>query len=424
MKKIIRLSLVTLALGIVFCLCLGAAKSENVEFKDLGNSFSYTYDSSTETLTLQGKGDWPETKDFSAYSIQTLIIDDGITSIGATGYLTIGNYFDTIIVGKDCEQLYTDLYQATPSSSITYMVAKSDYQVDPDNPYYSAYDGVLYTKDYKKLLRCPTKKKTISFHPNVEILATGSFLDVSFDPMTNLPSGLSHTATTQLNGERILVIPWGVTTIEGELFERFSTFGYVFIPDTLIYGSKSQSPHISDVINYDSAFHNNLMNKMYDSTGSSNVWPSHGRDTTEYLDHAGIYDFDFYAFYGVKPNSLKTFSNGKTYFFGPNYEYAKGWKQASGNWYYFNDYGAAVVKIWLKSGNKWYFMQADGTMATNKWVQWYNKWYYVGSDGAMYANRWIKSSGKWYYLGSDGTMYTNRYTPDGCWVNGSGVWVK
>ena len=48
-------------------------------------------------------------------------------------------------------------------------------------------------------------------------------------------------------------------------------------------------------------------------------------------------------------------------------------------------------------------MQADGTMATNKWVQWYGKWYYVGSDGAMYAN---------------------RYTPDGYWVNGSGVWVK
>ena len=61
------------------------------------------------------------------------------------------------------------------------------------------------------------------------------------------------------------------------------------------------------------------------------------------------------------------------------------------------------MKIWLKSGSKWYFIQADGTMATNKWLQWYNKWYYVGSDGAMYAN---------------------RYTPDGCWVNGSGAWVK
>ncbi len=110
--------------------------------------------------------------------------------------------------------------------------------------------------------------------------------------------------------------------------------------------------------------------------------------------------WNFYDCYGITPNSLKIFQNGKTYYFDQNCKMAKGWNQASGNWYYFNDYGVAVVKIWLKSGNKWYFMQADGTMATNKWIQWYNKWYYIGSDGAM---------------------YTNRYTPDGCWVNGSGV---
>ena len=109
------------------------------------------------------------------------------------------------------------------------------------------------------------------------------------------------------------------------------------------------------------------------------------------------------SYYDLKPNSLKTFQNGKTYYFDSNYKMLKGWNYADGNWYYFNDYGAAVVKIWLKSGGKWYFMQADGTVAKNKWSQWYNKWYYVGSDGAMYAN---------------------RYTPDGYWVNGSGVWAQ
>ena len=61
------------------------------------------------------------------------------------------------------------------------------------------------------------------------------------------------------------------------------------------------------------------------------------------------------------------------------------------------------MKIWIQEGNKWYFMQADGTMAKNKWIKWYNKWYYVGSDGAMYAN---------------------CYTPDGYWVDSSGLWVQ
>ena len=131
----------------------------------------------------------------------------------------------------------------------------------------------------------------------------------------------------------------------------------------------------------------------------------------------------YYSIYGITPNSLKTFQNGKTYYFDQNCNMAKGWKQVNGNWYYFNDYGAAVVKIWLKSGGKWYFMQADGTMAKSRWIKWYNKWYYVDASGAMYANRWIKYSGKWYYLGSDGAMYTNRYTPDGYWVNANGVWA-
>ena len=112
---------------------------------------------------------------------------------------------------------------------------------------------------------------------------------------------------------------------------------------------------------------------------------------------------DYYDYYDIKPNSLKTFQNGKTYYFDSNYKMATGWKKVNGTWYYFNDYGAAVVKIWLKSGGKWYYMQQDGTMATNKWIKWYNKWYYVGKDGAM---------------------YTNRKTPDGYYVNANGVWVK
>ncbi|PWL46701.1 MAG: hypothetical protein DBY45_02225 [Clostridiales bacterium] len=400
MKKIIRLSLVTLVLGIVFCLCLGATKSESVEFKDLGNGFSYTYDSSTETLKLQGKGYWPEIETFTEYPIQTLIISDGITVVNA--FCDAGSYGryeenvilpNTIVMGKDCEGVYNNILNE-------YLPAKLEFKVDPQNPYYATYDGVLYTKDYKKLVRCPIDKKTIKFHPSVEILAEYSFAGSGLSRFGNL-------LETALDGRHSFVIPWGVTTIEGELFpSRYGHSRAIVIPDTAIYfGYKGASEEIRHN-GYDSWFHNELMKKRYgyevvrhyplSSKGIENP-------QVDVVEVGKVYDFVFYDCYGIKPNSLKTFQNGKTYFFGPNYEYAKGWKQVNGNWYYFNDYGAAVVKIWLKSGNKWYFMQADGTMATNKWIQWYNKWYYVGSDGAMYAN---------------------RYTPDGYWVNGSGVWVK
>ena len=79
---------------------------------------------------------------------------------------------------------------------------------------------------------------------------------------------------------------------------------------------------------------------------------------------------------------LKTFQNGKTYYFDKDYKMAKGWKRVSGGWYFFNDYGTAVVKCRKQSG------------------------------------------GKRFYLQFDSAMYANRYPSDGHWANGSGVWVK
>jgi len=38
------------------------------------------------------------------------------------------------------------------------------------------------------------------------------------------------------------------------------------------------------------------------------------------------------------------------------------------------------------------------------------------------ATGWVKDNGKWYYLASSGNMLRNTYTPDGYYVDGSGVW--
>jgi len=355
---------------------------EGVYAYDFGDGYFWSYDKNTNTMTISGKEGFPYSLDealdkaaridgnkqaeidwYSSWEEEnrtTTLVVEG----KITGF-SLDTDVDIVVLGKDVKQFSLDQY------------ILKEFKVDSQNPYLADYDGALYTKDYKKLIYCPKKKTSIDFHKNVEIIGDAA---------------LAHTDIPTI------VIPWGVQKLEGIEFYRTDSCAVVcpdtMLPDTYggtyikyIYSTKNRATFTSDV--------------------------------ESICDDKTTYDY-----YGVKPNSLHTFENGKTYFFGPNYEYAKGWKQASGNWYYFNDYGAAVVKIWLKSGNKWYFMQADGTMATNKWVQWYNKWYYVGSDGAMYANRWIKSSGKWYYLGSDGAMYTNRYTPDDCWVNGSGVWVK
>ena len=334
----------------------------------LPDEFSWEIDFKTSVMTIRGKGKCPDLmleSYLSMYRWPTIKIDNGITSLGK-------NYIvpDHLIVGKDC----TDILGVSVEKS---------YQIDPENPTYASYDGCLYTKNYTKLIRTYRQSRAPQFHPNLAIIENKAF------QMTD----------SQNNFE--MVIPWGVTTIEGELFESSGISGgpncRVILPETLKNWDIER-----DGLSYkgfggggwkDITFlfqeGSQTFKSGYYGTGVE-FWPLLPKER-------------YYSIYGITPNSLKTFQNGKTYYFDQNCKMAEGWKQVAGDWYYFNDYGAAVVKIWLKSGNKWYFMQADGTMARNKWIQWYNKWYYVGSDGAMYAN---------------------RYTPDGYWVNGSGVWVK
>ena len=352
MKKIHRLAISMLSLSLIFCSCFHTDTSANSETqsqtsssttsydgpleREIEGGFSRRIDPDTQTVTLQGSGVFPVNWVLHDYKPKTIVIGPEITGL-------------------------EDYAANAPTLS---------YKVDPENPYLASYDGCLYTKDYKKLLSCPTEKKTIDFHPNLEIVGENSLI---------------HT-----NLKMDLVIPWGVTTLEGSLFSRIDVYN-VYLPDTLLnLNPFSGSEHTAF---YCSPF---LYQRLKTKYGKTSYWlyetEAHGSIPTQRL----------YEQYGVKPNSLKVL-DGKAYYFNQDYSHPVGWKQVAGDWYYFNDYGAAVVKIWLKSGNKWYFMQADGTMAKNKWIQWYGKWYYVGSDGAMYAN---------------------RYTPDGCWVNGSGVWVK
>ena len=392
MKKFLRYGLTLLVMGILFCGCFSVSASAENIIGDLGEGFTWELDTETRIVTFRGNGELPDFKSADVNFPATSTYDRVVLDVGITGVskgFRVDVYFPkTIVLGKDIRD----------SINLTAAASKS-YEVDPENPYFSSYKGGLYTKDYSKLIAYPTNQIPVEIHPKTNVLGEQAFLYYG------------HMVRDEKIEKGYIVVPWGVTTIEGGCFEPYTPIT-VILPDTTICFS-SDEIYVPSDRGYDAG--TEFIFSKYNSQASKNIYYSSnsqesGRDISQY--------------YGLTPNSLKTFQNGKTYYFDQNCKMAKGWKQASGNWYYFNDYGAAVVKIWLKSGNKWYFMQADGTMATNKWIHWYGKWYYVGSDGAMYANRWIKSSGKWYYLGSDGAMYTNRYTPDGYWVNASGVWVK
>jgi len=75
---------------------------------------------------------------------------------------------------------------------------------------------------------------------------------------------------------------------------------------------------------------------------------------------------------------------------------------------------------WVSDGSNWRYEQ-NGTYAVS-WLSWNGKWYYFNSNGTM-ATGWVLDGTKWYYLGADGAMLANTTTPDGYYVNSSGVYI-
>ena len=136
-----------------------------------------------------------------------------------------------------------------------------------------------------------------------------------------------------------------------------------------------------------------------------------------------------------------------------------GWLQLGDDWYYCDASGVALTG-WQTVGDKQYFFDASGCMAANAWVDglylkadgqiasgweqidssWYyfgdngiplTYWqeidglrYYLGDDGVMQTG-WVEmEEGVWYYLFDDGHMASNQETPDGYYVDASGVWQQ
>lgn len=99
------------------------------------------------------------------------------------------------------------------------------------------------------------------------------------------------------------------------------------------------------------------------------------------------------------------------------------WGMIQGKWYHFDKTGIMQTD-WVQDEGHWYFLKEDGSMAEETWVEVDSRWYYLHKNGILLENQWFFSKGHWYYLKADGSMAKNETTPDGLWVDESGVWMK
>lgn len=108
--------------------------------------------------------------------------------------------------------------------------------------------------------------------------------------------------------------------------------------------------------------------------------------------------------------------------------------QPSAGWFRFDQDGIMRYGWYqdVKSGN-WYYLHAvsDGMLGTMEEAWHYdvkeNYWYYLKPGTGELLTGWQKIDGHWYYFNTDGrqplgALYQNEWTPDGYWVDESGVW--
>ena len=94
-------------------------------------------------------------------------------------------------------------------------------------------------------------------------------------------------------------------------------------------------------------------------------------------------------------------------------EYAVGWNEIEGEWYYFNQRGILLYNQWKKWNNRWFYLTDSGAAAKN-WKKIAGIWYYFNKENQMEIG-WIQDKEQWYYLDVDGSMKTG-------WLQYKGQW--
>lgn len=169
---------------------------------EAGSGFSWTLDMASRTVTLNGTGDWAINQNWPDDYIQyydTIVISDGLGRLTNHEYATGSGYEPNcrkLVIGKNT------YFPTESSESVWLHEVWEEFEVHPDNPYYTVYDECLYTKDMKILLSCPTQKTDVQFPTSITSIGPSAFFGAS------IPK---------------LIIPWGVTTIAGSFNLNRST---------------------------------------------------------------------------------------------------------------------------------------------------------------------------------------------------------
>ncbi len=158
----------------------------------IGDGFFWTYNTLTDTITIGGRGEFPEENhqpyepwnDLFPENVQPQY-DAFVISNGITHAEVLETRCNQLQIGWDCQELQT-------TDNVLQHIA-----VNVKNPYFSSFDGCLYTKDRSKILMVPEQLRSMDFPEELKVIGADSFSE-------------------GVRGE--IVLPQGVEVIETNAF--------------------------------------------------------------------------------------------------------------------------------------------------------------------------------------------------------------
>lgn len=194
MKKLVSLLLsFTMLLSIVSVVDFSAF-ADTLTTGKCGENVTYSFDESTGVLTISGTGDmnqWPEDDSpwYADARIKTLIIDEGVTSIGDRAFQGCSNLSNiqfpnslTLINGDaflNCTSLTSvtipDGVKRIHNSAFEGCKRLTSFSVNEGNSNYSSQDGVLFNKDKTELIQYPIGNERTTYDIPNSVTSIGDY---------------------------------------------------------------------------------------------------------------------------------------------------------------------------------------------------------------------------------------------------------
>lgn len=164
--------------------------------------------------------------------------------------------------------------------------------------------------------------------------------------------------------------------------------------DGLVNISTSYKPIPSFQAGWHKSSYGNWWYQAPDSTGEYAVGWNEIKGEWYYFNQTGI----------LLQNQWKKWNN-RWFYLTDSGVAAKNWKKIAGIWYYFNKENQMEIG-WIQDKEQWYYLDVDGSMKTG-WLQYKGQWYYFAPSGEMKTG-WVKDKEAWYYMDSTGIMKTGE----------------